>query len=359
MKPSDIVQLRLANQHLTTADFTTPAEVVSQLGAVQAQDFPAAKWALGLRMKSGSEEVVAKAYDEGKILRTHVMRPTWHFLVPEDIEDVLSLTASRVHAVSKYMYNRENLTPDIFARCEKILKEVLKGTYLTRTELGEILTKHNIPAIKQTLAYILIHAELERVICSGPRKGKQFTYALFNERVPQVKKKSQDEALSQLMLKYFTSHGPAQLIDFSWWSGLSMQSVTEGISLVGSRLQKEIVEGKEYWFAPQQLPPIPVRTTAFLLSIYDEYTIAYKDRSALGGDRYVEKFITMGNALTAVIIVDGQIVGTWKREMKKESIVVLLNLLKNISSTQKEALEEAAKQYGKYHALPVCIQLTS
>src|SRR5438105_15228611 len=317
MHAFDITALRLQNQHLARPDFDDPHAVVSHFCAVQAQDYAAAKWSVGLRMRRATDAAVESAFNAGAILRTHVMRPTWHFVAPEDIRSVLSLTAPRVHAANAAMYRRLELDARLLSRCHAVFRKALSKSFLTRQELASKLTENGIVARGQRLAYIVMHAELEGVICSGPRRGKQFTYALLDERVPKVKTLPRDEALARLTLKYFTSHGPAQVKDFAWWSGLSLKEAREGLESVKSHLVQESVDDKVYWFAPTQRT-VRRRSSAYLLSVFDEYTIAYTDRSALGDERPLEKLLLLGAAFTAVIIMDGKIAGTWKRQIGKD-----------------------------------------
>lgn len=352
MKFIDIAPLRQHNQGLIDARFKNPIDVVSWLGAVQAQDYAAAKWALGVRIKNSTDATIEDAYNQGEILRTHIMRPTWHFVSPKDIRALLELTAPRVKAILA-SYNRKlELDDDLFAKSNATITKSLRShKYLTRQELKLILRGVGIESNVQRLAHIVIWAELDGLICSGPRRGKQFTYALLEERVPKVKKISRNETLSTLTLKYFTGHGPAQLKDFAWWSGLSVKDAQLGLDLVKSKLKAETIDEKMYWFSPDLKASQQKSPMAHLLSIFDEYTIAYKDRSILGGERYVEKLLSMGNALTAVITIGGAIVGTWKRTLKKDRVEVKLSPFRTFDKNDHEAVEKAVSDYGTYLGL--------
>ena len=215
--PLHVAYQRLHNQQVLTAHASTPADVVSWLGAVQAQDFLGAKWALGMRMQEATDDVIEQAFSEGKILRTHVMRPTWHFVAPGDIRWLLALTAPRVQTVNSHGYKVFGLDADIFKRSEKAIAKALEGgKQLTREELIKTLGEAGIVTGDVHLVHILMHAELEGLIVSGPRRGKQFTYMLLEERVPAVAPISRDEALFNLTKRYFTSHCPATVQDFVW-----------------------------------------------------------------------------------------------------------------------------------------------
>jgi len=188
MKNMDLARLRLYNQRLSATDVRNPEDVVRWLGAVQAQDYGGAKWAVGQRTQTATDSMVEQEFAEGKILRTHILRPTWHFVAPEDIRWMLKLTSPRVHAANAYMYRRLELDGAIFRRSHAALEKALQGgKQLTRSELASLLRKPGIPAEGLRLTYLMMRAELDGVICSGARRGKQFTYALLEERVPPVK----------------------------------------------------------------------------------------------------------------------------------------------------------------------------
>jgi hypothetical protein len=223
MTPSDIARRRLLNERLVGPALTTPADVVSWLGAVQSQDYAGAKWAVAQRARGCSDRDVELACDRGDIVRTHVMRPTWHFVAPADARWMLELTAPRVHAANAYYYRKLELSPRTFERSNAALALALEGgKHLTRVELARALAGAGIRAEGVRLAYLLMRAELDALICNGSRRGKQFTYALFDERVPRAAPLARDEALAELTRRYFTSHGPATVQDFAWWSGLTV-----------------------------------------------------------------------------------------------------------------------------------------
>jgi hypothetical protein len=360
---ADIAPARLANQLLGRDKKSTPGEVVDWLGAVQAQDFAAAKWAIGMRLQQATDADIEKAYNAGAILRTHAMRPTWHFLAPQDIRAVQALTAHRVRAGNASMLRRLELDGRLLSRCHRTLTAALRdGQHLTRAELSSRLQTARIQATGQRLAYILMDAELEALICSGPRKGKQFTYALLEERVPKTRGLSPEETLARWAQRYFLGHGPAQAKDFAWWSGLTLREAQRGIELAKGSLLRETIDGNTYWRSPGGHGPEPDRGRpgsgggALLLSIYDEYTIAYRDRGALGDGRHLERLISMGNALTSVLILDGIIAGTWKRLLARAGVELTVSPFHTLRKTEKEAIRAAASAYGQYLGLPVALR---
>jgi hypothetical protein len=354
----DIAHQRLNNQRITGGTFERPEEVVLWLGAVQSQDFAGAKWALGLRMQRAADSIVEKAFNEGDILRTHVMRPTWHFVTPADIRWMLALTAPRVHAVNASMYRRLELDQAIFSRSNAaIIKALQGGKQLTREELREVLQQAGITAegVLQ-LAYLVMRAELDGIICSGPRRGKQFTYMLLDERAPHARTLERDEALAEFAQRYFVSRGPATVQDFAKWSGLTIADAGRGLEAVKAQLRQDVVDGQAYWLSTSALPVKDISPTAHLLSIYDEYVSGYKDRSAIGDKWVSAKLFALGNALAYIIVVDGRIVGSWRRTLQKSAVVIKMNIFTPLTEAEKQAVALAAQQYGAFLGLSVVME---
>lgn len=358
LNDQEIVQLRLLNQRISLPAFTNPAEVVGWLGAVQAQDYYGAKWALGLRMRDATDHQIEEAFNAGTILRTHVLRPTWHFVLPADIRWMLALTAPRVHAASAYMHRQQKLDESVFRHSDEVLAKALSGgRYMTRDELKEILEGSAIPTNNGVrMSYLMMHAELEGIICSGPRRGKQFTYALLEERAPQAKSKEREEALAELSRRFFQSRGPATDQDYAKWSGLTLADARDGLEAVKEGLEHETMDGQTYWFLRPRTPLLAETHTAHLLSIYDEYISGYKDRSAIDGQDLGALLNSMGNALQFIVIVNGQFVGTWKRAIRKDAVTIKLNLLSELSEAEYQAVSQAAQDYGKFLGLPVVLE---
>lgn len=361
MTPAAITQYRLANQHLTQADFTRPQQVVDWLVASQAQDYAGAKWALGLRMAGATDALLDKAFNDGDILRTHVLRPTWHFVTPADIRWLLTLTAPRVHQVNGTMYRQAGLDEAIFSQSAKVITRALQdGQQLTRDELRDRLQQDGIDtSVAFRVTYIMMWAELERIICSGPRQGKQFTYMLLEERVVAAAPLTRADSLAKLAGRYFKSRGPATAADFARWSGLTLTEAREGVEAVRHELVQDKINGETYW-----RPQTPIFSTlpspkAFLLSIYDEYISSYKDRSAMGEAEVGEKLMALGNALTYIIVLDGQIVGTFRRELKRKSVIVELNPFRPLTGAEEEAVSAAAHQFATFLNLSLDLKYTN
>jgi Winged helix DNA-binding domain len=332
--------------------------VVGWLVAVQSQDYAGATWALGMRLQEATEEDLDHAFADGSILRTHLMRPTWHFVTPADIRWMLALTAPRVHAANAFMYRQLELDAVIFKRSNAALAKALRnGKQLTRDELRDVLTRAGIAADDRLrLTYIMMNAELDGVVCSGARRGKQFTYALLDERAPDARTLEHDEALAELARRYFASRGPATVQDLAKWSGLTVKDAGRGLEIVRSQLRHEQVDGQAYWYS-ESLPSARDKSpTAHLLSTYDEYMSAYKDRTAMGTGEVDGKLIALGSALSSIIVVDGQVAGTWKRTLSKDAVTIDINLFTQLTKAEQRALSLAAQRYGEFVERPVRIE---
>lgn len=353
----DIAHRRLANQDLTTPRLTHPEAVVAWMGAVQAQDYAAAKWALGLRLVDATDEVVEQAFTDGSIVRTHVLRPTWHFVAPADIRWMLALTGPRVRALSAPYFRKLGLDQRVLARCNAAIERALRGgKQCTREQLRDVLQEAGIQADGELrLPYILTHGELDALICSGPRQGKQFTYMLLEERVPPAPAMERDESVRELARRFFLSHGPATPQDFAKWSGLTVADARLGIELAGHDLRKETWGRQSFWCsaAESAAPPEPrtrPRPTAYLLPNYDEYTIGYRDHDAVFDAPNMSQLI-----FAHTIILDGQVAGTWKRTLKKREVVIELNTFTKLTKAQSRLIGAAAKRYGKFLGLEAVI----
>ncbi len=352
MKEIEIPTQRLYNQRISGNRFEKPEQVIDWLGAVQAQDYFGALWAVGMRMRRATDRLVEQAFQEGRILRTHFLRPTWHFVSPKDIRWMLALSAPRVHAVNASMYRMQEITVDVYKLGLKIMVNALRGgQQLTRDELGELFERGGISIDNGIrLAYLVMRAELDGIICSGPRRGKQFTYMLLDERVPEAGILSKDEVLAELASRYFKSRGPASIHDFAKWSGLSVAEARSGLEEVKGLLQHEVVDGQTYWFHGSKPFKKDKSPTVYLLSVYDEYISGYKDRSAIDAG-FAPQLFARGNSLQFIIVLDGRITGAFRRTVKKDGVLIETNNFKRLSSSEKHAVATAADRYGKFLGL--------
>jgi hypothetical protein len=356
MASLDIPRLRLSNQRLSRPTLAKPGDVVGWLCAVQAQDYAGAKWAVGSRMRAATDADVERAFNAGAILRTHVLRPTWHFVLPADIRWLLALTAPRVKAGLASRHRQLGLDPKTLKRSNAAVERALRdGAQLTRDELREVLTRAGIEADGVRMAHIMGGAELDGIVCSGARRGKQFTYALLDAQAPAGPTLTRGEALSTLARRYFASRGPATVHDFAKWSGLTVADARTGLDEVKLELSHDAFEGQTYWFPTASRPGRAASATAHLLSIYDEYISGYKDRSAIVASNHARKLWPMGNAVTYCIVLDGQIVGTWRRRLEAKRVTVEPRFFERPTGAAKQAVATAAQRYGDFLGLPVAL----
>jgi hypothetical protein len=357
MTTAEIARRRLQNEHLIGTPFKKPEDVVQWLCAVQAQDYPGAKWGVGQRVKGFVDADVEQAYTSGKILRTHVMRPTWHFVMPADIRWMLDLSAPRVKAMMATYDRQLELDSSVYKRTNvAIVKALQGGAHLTRAELGDALEAAGIAARGRRLGHIVHRAEIEALICSGELRGKQHTYALLDERAPGAKTLARDEALAELTRRFFTSHGPALPQDFAWWSGLTVADAKAGLEMANKHLLREVVDGKTYWFSPSSATARMKDPTIHLLPNYDEYLIAYRDHSASLGESLPTGSAALYDMLARhIVVLNGRVIGGWRSTTKKGEVSIELKLPVPLSGPQKEALHTAAERYGRFLGMTVTV----
>ena len=352
----DIVAQRLVNQKLVRSKLREPVEIVSWLGAVQSQDYAGAKWALNLRAPDLTDADVDRAFDEGAILRTHVLRPTWHFVAPADIRWMLALTGPRIQSRSIPYHRKLGLDNAVFARSRRVLERSLGGgKHLTRAALGAALTRAGVQVDGLRLAFLMMHAELDGVICSGPRQGKQFTYALIDERAPRGRTLTDEEALAELTRRYFASHGPATVRDYVWWSGLTVKQATRGLEMLGRGGVSEIVDGLTYWSVPSAARPKsvtrPVSPVVYLLPNYDELMNALRDRDLfMDADGVIPRDAFVG--FPHQLAIDGILRGAWRRTLSARAVTIAVRPFRPLSKNEKSALADAVARYGTFMKLP-------
>jgi len=356
MPRPDITRQRLINQGLVKPTLKTASEVVARLGAVQAQDYGASKWGVAQRTAGLTDAQIEKEIDDGMIVRTHVLRPTWHFVAAADIGWMLELSAPRVHAANAYWYRWLEVDDAVARRSRNALTKALRdGKELTRAELGTALTRARIPVTDPIrLACIVMRAELDGLICSGARRGKQFTYALMDERVTKRTALGREAALFELARRYFTTRGPATVDDFAWWSGLTKADAKRGVEGAATHLEHESIEGRSYWFPVAERTVRASSSLTHLLPNYDEYFIGFKDRSAFSVRLTSSGVKPRTDALSGhILIVNGQIVGGWRRTLVRRTVVVEPKPLIRLSETERRSVGVAARRFGRFLALPV------
>lgn len=355
-KVSRIAQLRLQRQRIASGKFESPAEAVSWLGAMQAQDYAAALWAIGLRTREATQASVEQAIAERRIVRTWPMRGTLHFLAAEDVRWMSALMAPRVIANNKSRLQREfDLDDAMLARCRKALVKALRdGQQLTRSEMYAKLEEAGISTAKQRGIHITGRLAQEGLLCLGPRADKQPTFVLLDEWIPDSRTLEREQALAELARRYFHSHGPATAQDFAWWSGLTVKDVQLAIELAASDLTQEIIGGRLYLHSGEEFESAEdVSGDPHLLPAFDEYLVAYKDRSEAVEARFSQQVIGINGLFNAGIVIGGRIVGTWKRNIDRTGATVELSPFRPLLKKELNSLSKTARRYGDFIGLPV------
>jgi hypothetical protein len=342
----NIAQSRLQAQLISDRKFTKPEEVVSWMCAMQAQDYPGSKWSIGLRLNEASVRDIDIAIQEKRIIRTWPMRGTLHFVAAPDVRWMLDLLAPRVIASSARRHRQLELDGEVFSQTRKLILKVLKeNKQITRQALFEVFESSKIASRNQRGIHIIQQHALEGMICFGPHEGKQPTFILMDEWVPKTQKLLRDEALYILALRYFTSHGPATLKDFIWWSGLITSDARTAIESARDQLSKVIVNGNEYWFNPNTEKLVTSSLTAYLLPGYDEFILGYTNRSDIIDSKYMKRITPGGGLFIPTIVIYGKIAGTWKRIPTKKKISIEKNPFKRFTADQRMSVMKEEERF--------------
>jgi DNA glycosylase AlkZ-like len=358
-----IVRRRLRAQRLTGDPCETPEEVLGLLTAVQAQDYEPAKWSLGSRARGATDEVVERALASGSILRTHLLRPTWHFVLPADIRWLLTATAPRIRARDARRYAELGLDEATLRRSAEALTAALRGQRrLTRAEAAAVIAAAGIDVSGQRLPYLLMAAELDALLCSGPRRGKQHTYMLLEERAPQAIDLPRDEAVARLAQRFFAGHGPATAKDFAVWASLTLAESRGAIERSSSRLRREEVEGVAFFFGEDAEDGEPDRAdgrpVVNLIQGYDELVMGYTETKRLLARPGSPWEPATPPVFRLVVLLDGGVAGFWRRTVKRDRVMVEAKLLEPFGRAALKALEEEAARYGAFLGLTAELVVT-
>lgn len=345
-----IETIRPFAHQLTIPAFEDAAELVSFMGAVQAQDIDMCKWAVGMRLKQPSLSHVKEAIDSGRIIRTHIMRPTWHLVASEDIRWMLSLCGERLRAAyMKSWWKHYEIDAEMYSRFRNAAEELLSGNDgLTIRELTDALNDAACAWNQDQVKCMIATAEVEGLICNGREKSRKSTYALLHERVPAVPEISKEEALSLLALKYFRSHSPASLKDFMWWSGLTTAEVKSAVESLGTALITDRYEGEKLLVHESCVSDHSLDEQVYLLPPYDEYLISYADRSHVLAPKHAAKAHNNYGIFYPIILYKGQIVGNWKKGTKKGNVEIETSFFEKTGAPGKRKLQAAIDGYLEF-----------
>jgi Winged helix DNA-binding domain len=346
----EVLRRRLATQRLVREPVgggeRTAPDVVRLLTGVQSQETAHALWSLGLRTPGTTLASLKAELDAGRFLRTHVLRPTWHFVAPEDLRWLLAFTAPRVQRLNATMYRKLDLGQQELDRSAAVVVELLSGAnHLTRAEVGAALAARGLAGSGMRLGYVLMNAELEGLVCSGPMKGAQHTYARLDERAPDTTAAGPEDALAELTLRFFAGHGPAGRRDLARWASLRLADVDAGLDAVHDRLRNDRVGDEVLWWSPDAPCPSPTRQ-AFLLPLYDEVTLSYPGLGFPVAEHHPH---TPGDDLfVGAVVVDETNVGTWRRTVRGRSVDVELRLAPGTTRAQGDAVDRAADRLAAF-----------
>ena len=358
MTPAEITTRRLANQQIAHSPHKAPKDVVAALGAMQAQDYSGALWAIGIRLPGSTESDIQRAIADRTIVRTWPMRGTLHFVAAPDVRWMLEHLTPRVIAGAARRQQQLELDGTIFTRCEEVFISALQGgRQLTRDEMYDVLERRGISTARQRGYHILWRLAQEGLLCFGAHAGKQPTFALLDEWLPSSPKRDREEALAKLALRYFTGHGPATLQDFVWWSGLKMSDAKAALEAVSTDLISRNAEGRTYWMSPE-IPPLREASPAVdILPGFDEYLLGYTDRSASLDPVHAQKVVPGNNGMfMPTIVKDGRVVGIWKRVLKKNKAIITTSPFDPFTKAETRSIEAAVSHYGQFLGIPVAFE---
>lgn len=351
MDERTLLKLRLNNQQLIKSQFDKPGDLVKWQGAVQAQDFFGSLWAINIRLsESLTEAEVEKAITEKTIVRSWPLRGTLHYCAPEDLRWMLKHFTPRVFARFKSILEKDGIDNAVRTKSKKIFEKILSGgNQMTRDEMYDALEKAKISTKGTRGLHLLGTAAQDGLICFGARQGKQHTFVLVDEWIPSTKSMlAKDEAMAELARRYIRSHGPVVVEDFAWWAGLNKGESQAAFDSVAEEFETAIVHEKEFWFDPASAEAKPKSGKIYLLPTYDEYGIAYKNRDEFIDD---DEYNLVSGLFTSAVMMNGKIIGTWRRVLEKKSTEIEFKAFKKFSTAQKSTIRAEAKRYGKFIGL--------
>lgn len=345
-------RMRLASQGISDArrpEFTSVADVVRWMTAMQAQDLPGAKWSVGLRLPGTTDADVEAALADRSILRSWPLRGTLHFVASEDLGWMLSLTRDRMVKRAASNLAAEGLSPIALERVADVARSSLTGgRVLTRDEIYLLLAQSGVSELGQARYHALWHLCQTGVLCIGPPRGKAQTFVLLDDWVPKPRRLEHDEALGELALRYIRSHGPATDRDFSWWSSLTLTEARKGLAIIHDQVERREVDTVEYHFSPD-LTESPPASGVRLLPGFDEYLLGYTDRRiALAEEHEPSVFPGKNGMFLPTIVSDGAVIGTWKRTTTTSNVTVALQPFAPLGATVASAVQSKAHEYARF-----------
>jgi hypothetical protein len=350
----DVAQRRLSSQRISTTAFTRAEQVVAWLGAVQAQDYLGALWAVGLRLKNATDKDVERALGERRIVRMWPMRGTLHFVTAADARWMTELLAPRAVAAAAGRERSLAIDGPTLSRARRVLVKNLEGgRRLTRAAVYRVLEQAKIATGESRGLHLLWRLSLDCLLCFGPREGKQHTFVLFDEWIVRTERLPREEALAELAQRYFSGHGPATIRDFAWWAGLTLADARLAVSVAGQGLEEATLDGQPLWSGRSQPPSPASGARAYILPAFDEFLVGYADRGAAIESSHKLHVNAGGGILNPTVVFDGRVIGTWKRRLERREVVLTLAPFGAMNRTKREAVSLALQRYGRFLGLEV------
>lgn len=351
MNIAELLNIRLYNQLLLTHDIIKPHEIVSWMGAMQSQALDMAKWAIGTRLENRNVKDIDEALNTGEIIRTHILRPTWHFVSAEDIHWMFDLSNPRLKPIyrsyAKTFGADESLIYHVVPLLEKVL---VGGKHLTKQEIGDALSEQDIKLDEGHLQLTISYAEMEGIIVNGRQKGNKQTFTLFEEWVPRKKTICKEEALECLVRRFFTSHGPATIHDFIWWSGLTATECRQAIEMIRADFICETINGRDFWMRNDTKSPSVDKDFALLLPPFDEFVVSYKNRSEIIEEAHYAKVMTKNGLFSPTIMLNGEIIGSWKKVSQKGSSRIELSFFEKTPKKKQDLFKSEIKRLEYFYS---------
>lgn len=351
MTTSELLHIRLYNQLLSIHSLEEPQEVVSRMGAMQSQSLDLAKWAIGVRLPNSTVKAVNEALDTGKVIRTHILRPTWHFVSAEDLRWMFDLSNPRLKPVYQSYCKTLGADEALIFRGVAVLEKALSGgQHLTKQEISDILHEQDLKVDTRHATLIISYAEMEGILCNGKQRGNKQTFTSLEEWVPRCEKLAKEETLARLATRFFTSHGPATLEDFVWWSGLTLTECRQALELVKNQFIPETINGRTFLLKSDiQVPPAN-EDSALLLPPFDEFVVSYKDRSELIDEEHYGKVMTKNGLFSPTLMLNGEIIGSWKKAMVKGKPQIELSFFRKTPKRVSDLFSPEVKRVEDFYS---------
>jgi hypothetical protein len=347
---SEIAKLRLISQQLVASSCYSAGSLIDYMTAMQAQDFAASKWAVGMRIPDCTLPMVDEAIVRGDLLRMHLLRPTWHWASGKDIRQWIRLCAKSIINSARTREISNGLTDDIIAQCKQIIHHALsENPVLSKAALMEEIEKHGIATKEDNMAaHILIHAEMGELVCSGGGEGNKQTYTLLSNRAQDLLHFDAEKSAALLAEKYFISHGPATFDDFLWWSALPVKLARSSVESLGQNIIRVTCCEKVYWMAAKNLHASMPENQAHFLPAFDEYIISYRHREDVLLKADYRKIISSNGIFRPALLINGIVAGLWRRTTLKGRFQIDIEPFRSFTPAENVLITEAAEQYAKF-----------